>query len=468
MNGKQALKRRIVASSSTVLVVLGLLVAFAGSASAAPLAPDGAATVAWAYGGQNTTNGSATFGNVSVSWSLSLGDVLIFNATPTGPTTTELSAQRTVGIAIHVTASAPGASLAFDYRATEVDRAYANLTNASTVYVGGHAVPALGLDNSSFHGTASLAESLVASAAGQQVSGYLNVSADARSSVQFAPALGLIPLNLSGNPMWNSTATASPNASWSIGFDYALHGLNNSSGAGSASTNGSWNATGPVFLTGAVLPVYHWPAFRDHAPRLAIVLVVSGPMDLYDGFVVIPHAFDLFGGAPHHFDADSMSTVAFSHERLFLSPGHVRASALTAATDQVGAAAVVGASGPMAAAPNGYATGVAMQPESVAQAQAQSHCVASGCPAGATPFLHGLGGLVLVGGLIAAVAGTVGVVEWRSYARRKQRATQLVGGYGEPWTHGVPPAVAQPPSAPSTPTNGPSTTESFDGTGRQL
>ena len=52
--------------------------------------------------------------------------------------------------------------------------------------------------------------------------------------------------------------------------------------------------------------------------------------------------------------------------------------------------------------------------------------------------------VALVGVAVALVVGTVGVIEWRSYARRRSQKG-LVGGYGESWPNGVPPASAVTP-----------------------
>ncbi|MGP8077681.1 MAG: hypothetical protein ACLQD8_08150 [Thermoplasmata archaeon] len=469
MSGKAGSKRRIVAAGTALMVVVGLLAAFAGTVSAAPVAPAGSATVAWAYGGQNASGGSEDLGHhVTATWSASVGVDVIFNATPTVANTTELEAQRTVGVTIQIVITTPNGSLAFNYKALETDTAYANITNASSVNVSGAMVPALGIDNSSFHGTASLAESLVAKFTQLTASAYLNVSASANAQVQFAPALGLVPLNLDGVTAWSSNATASPSANWNISYAYAFHGWNNTTATGQKYLAGSWVTSGPIYLNGQVFTL-GLPAFRDHAPRVGILLTVSGPANIYDGFIVIPRGFDLFGGAPHDYSSESMSNVTISGEALYLNTGHVRATSLTASKLTVGGAdgkvpLVVAPKTPSAVpATSAIGGSVVAQPESVSAAQSQSNCLVHGCSS-AAPWFSGLVAAALIGALIAAVVGTVGVVEWRSYARRKNRATQLVGGYGEGLTGGLPSAVVQPP-APAPPVSGPSNN---DGPARQL
>ncbi|HTP53835.1 MAG TPA: hypothetical protein VML94_02580 [Thermoplasmata archaeon] len=453
---------------ATVMVVVGLLAAFGATASAAPVHPDGAATVAWAYGGTGGSNGTITIGALTASWSASVSVVVILTATPTVANTTELEEQRTIGVTLSVSVSGPNGSLAFNYKAMEADTGYANITNDSTVYVAGSPVPALGLDNSSFHGVATLAESLVAKSLGQTASAYLNVSAVANAAVQFTPALGLIPLNLSDAPTWNSSANASPAANWNISYNYALHGWNNTNASGGAARNGSWTASGPVYLTGHVLAIGLLPHFRDHVARLGIVLAISGPAHLYEGFLVVPRGFDLFGGAHHDFSEESMANVTISGDTLFVNSGHVAVSSMTASETTVGGAQgaqpMVAPSGSATSVPDAstYGASAVAQPESVAAAQSQSHCIQFGC-SGAGPWFSGLAAAAVIGGLIAAVAGTVGVVEWRSYARRKNQARQLVGGYSEGLASGFPPAAALPPTprAPTGPT-GPANSEGPD------
>jgi len=444
------------------MVVVGLLVAFTGSASATMVDPAGS-TATWAYGGQNSSSGTVTLGNLTATWNTSIGVVVIFNATPTGANTTQLEAQRTIGISVLITIAVPNGSVTFSYKALEVDTAYANITNASSVDVAGVMVPALGIDNSSFHGTASLTESIVGHAAGRTAAGYLNVSAEAAANVQFTPALGLIPLDLTGVSAWNSTATAAPSATWNVSYNYAYFGWNNTTGSGGTSRTGSWDATGPVALTGNIITV-NLPSFRDHAPRVGILLTLQGPADIYDGFIIVPHAFDLFGGAHHVYDNESLSNVSISGDVLFLSAGHVGAASLTASELAIGRA---NGAQPLVASPTPAASNVGAsvvaQPESVSAAQSQSHCLEFGCAA-ASPWFTGLVAAAVIGGLIAAVAGTVGVVEWRSYARRKNRTNQLVGGYSEGLANGIPTAVLQPPtSRPQPPMSGPSNNT---GTGR--
>jgi hypothetical protein len=86
---------------------------------------------------------------------------------------------------------------------------------------------------------------------------------------------------------------------------------------------------------------------------------------------------------------------------------------------------------------------------SVAQANAEANCLTGGCGSTSAPGPSAALLVALVGVAVAVVVATVGVIEWRAYARRLPQKG-LVGGYGERWPNGVPPAAAMSP-----PTMGP-------------
>ncbi len=463
----------LVASGVALLVAALAVPAFAGAAGATPTLSTAAVTPSvsgsWAYGGEGWSNGTVSNGTATISWTASFGWDVIFTATDLGNNTTQLEEQRTVGISIDVTYTSAKATIQYVYHADEVDTAFANVTNDSTVSVNGSAVPALGIEDASVAVQGAISEALTAQVGVLSASAFLNVSAEAQASIQFAPSLGLIPLNLTGVSSWNSTAIATPAASWNISYDWADHGLNGTTGSGSGTKTGNWTAVGPVSLTGykVDLPA---PVFRDHKSRTAIVLLVQGGADVYDGFILVPHAFDLFGGAAHNYDAASYGGGASisSGEVLYLTPGLVTANSLTAAQSTFGAATpastigttdVAGVSPATSAVSPNAPVSVVGQPESSQAAQAQSNCLTatSGCAGAAAGAPAGIAGLILVAAAVVAVVGTVGVIEWRSYARRRTRK-ELVGGYGESWPNGVPPAASAGtvPSAPTAPQAGPS------------
>lgn len=461
------------ARAAGYLAALGvaMLVAFAvvptltGVASAAPaLTPASTAAEQWAYGGEGWSNTTLTLGNATSTWDASFGWTVIFTVTNESPGTFLIEEQRTVGVTVTATYTGPIVQATYNYHADEQDVAFATLTNASVVYVDGTAVPALGLANESVAITGALAESISVTTAGHTRSASLNVNGAASGRVNFAPALGLIPLNLSGVNQWNSTATASGGAFWNVSYQWQEMGYNGTTGTGSGTFAGNWTRAGTVSLTGFKLEAV--PVFTDHRTRIAVELVVQGPFDNYDGFVLVPHAFDLFGASAKQYDSMSFgSTSITSAETLYLSSGpnglEVTAAQTTFGADDsaIDAEATPTAGASPAAPTQSPGATVTGQPMSVAQAQAESNCLTSGCGAAAV----GPNGLLLVGlvGLVVvAIVGTVGVIEWRSYARRRSQKG-LVGGYGESWTNGVPPAGAVPGSVepPAGPSNGPSAPE---------
>ncbi len=440
------------------LVALALGPALAGTASAAPIQPASAQPAEqWAYGGQGYSNGTTTLDGATITWNATFGWTVIYTATNTSPTTVMLEEQRTVGISLLVTLTSPNVTGTYTYHGSESDVAFVNLTNASTVYVNGTAVPALGLENESLVVHAAVDQAARLTVFGTDHSAFLNVSGVAQGSVEFTPSLGLIPLNLTGVTEWNSSAIATPQASWNIAYSWAEFKWGGVTASGSNSINGDWTASGPIDLTGYLVAVNH--VWDDHKSRIGILLVVQGPVDAYDGFILVPHAFDLFGGAAHAYDSDSLGSASVGSgegQTLFVSPS-ARGPMVTAAETTFGATAVPAdsssvlgeaATGPSPAASSDASPGAVVygEPMSVAQAQAENACLTAGCaPAGSGGF-GGLVGVAAIALAVIAVLGTVSVIEWRSYARRRSQKG-LVGGYGEGWTNGPPAAAFQAPPA---------------------
>ena len=444
-------RNRLLVTGVSLLVVFALGPALTGLASAAP-APTtatGAASAEWAYGGLNGSSGTYPAANGSYTWSASIGIVVIFNATNTSAHTVEISAERTIAVSLFISASVNNTSDTFDLNELEVDTAHANLTNASTVYVGGTPTPALGIDNASARAEASITESLaISDALGTNLlTRHFNASGEAQASVQFAPSLGLIPLNLTGVSSWTSSATATPSAAWTVGYAWVQDLLGVPSNR-SDSVSGHWDTTTTVSLTGSASTV-GLPHFDDHRSRTAVVLLISGHVDLYDGFVLIPAGFDFFGGGSHIYDNYSIAAAALHPEVLYVSAGTIDARAFSSAganfgessSGSIGLAAAPAASPAAAPSPTGQ---VVAQPESPASAQAQAACLQYGCSPAPSSWFSGVVavGLIL---LVVGVAGSVGVFEWRLRSRGRSPPT-LAGMTGGSGSSGAPPgAAASPP-----------------------
>ncbi len=448
-----------------VLVALAVLPTFSGVASATPAISPATASgsVQWAYGGEGWSNNSLQLGNATATWDAQFGWTVIFTATNTTPGTVALEEQRTVGITISASWSGPVVQLNYTYHAQEVDNAYANVTDQATVYSNGSPLPALGIDNASVAIAGAIDQAVSETAHGMTRSASLAVTGSANADVQFAPALGLVPLNLTGVDQWNSTSQATGAAAWNVSYSWTEQGYNNTMGSGSRSHAGNLTVSGPITVSGFKAHGAS-PNFVDRQPRVGVVLVISGPFDAYDGFVLVPHDFDLFGTATHPYDSMSFGSASIaSGETLFVSQtpagiGFTAASSTFAGDDGAvnAMASPAGANAPAAplASPGATVTG---QPMSVAQAQGENSCLTGGCAASAAASGNGLLLVAVVGLVVAAIVGTVGVVEWRAYARRRSQKG-LVGGYGESWSNGVPPAGSVPGSAqpPAPPASGPS------------
>lgn len=446
----------LVLSSIAVVMALAVVPAFAGAASGSP-APISAAispSNQWAYGGMGWSNNTLVSGGDTLTWNASFGWTVIFTATNTSANTVMIEEQRTVGIDLTATFSSPTAQATYTYHGQEADVAFANLTNASTVYEGGVPVPALGIVNDSTQSAGSLAEAISVTNHGVTKTASLDVTGTAHTAAQFTPSLGLIPLDLVNSTMWNSTATVSPQATWNITYSWANNGFNGLTGSGTAYSNGTLSTTGTVNVTGYdVTRTYGIPTFPGPKPHDAVILIVQGPLGNYDGFVLVPRGFDLFGGGVHAYDSEALGSASISAETLYLNPG-ARGPEVTAASTTFGAntqsisALADPTTGIAPAAASSPGATVVGAPMSVNQAEAENNCLTGGCSgSGTASAVIGTGVLVVVAGLaVVAVVGTVAVVEWRSYARRRNRK-DLVGGYGESWPGGVPPAAG----APSTP-----------------
>ncbi len=460
-----------IATGVALLVAVAIVPALAGAANAAPVTTATTPTAnQWSYGGQGWSNGTVQIGNATINWTGMYGWTVTFTVTQTSttPGIWMVEEQRMVGATLQVTLTTPVRLVQYFYHAQENDTAFANVTNGSVVYVNGSAVPALGLMNASANVNALIDQSIIGTFNGHTRSAYLNVTGSGHAQTSFSPSLGLIPLNLSGVNMWNSSATASPSAAWTISWAWSNQGYNGTVRSGSGSESGSLSATVLVTVQGYTVPVHH--TFTDGKTRVGIVLVVNGPFDCYDLFILIPHGLDLFGGASQPFDSLSFGASTISAENLYLSAGP-GGPAVTAADQTFGSsdtgivAALTGGVNPAASASNIPGTTVYGQPLTTAQAQSIDHSLTStktGSASGSSPTpISGalLLGVVVVAAVIAVV-GTVGVIEWRSYARRRSKSG-LVGGYGESWPSGVPPASAISPSAqaPSAPMSGPESVE---------
>jgi hypothetical protein len=459
-------KKAWIAAGVALLVGLAIVPAFSGAASLTPastatasptnpcgttehglLASPAAASpdTQWSYGGQGWWNQTFKFDHTTITYNSSFGWTVVFTVThntATGVWT--LEEQRTMGITIHANVTTPKVTVLYCYHAQESDAAFANITNHSTVYVKDKAVPALGLLNASVVVNGLIYQTLSITNQTATRTASLSVTGNAQASVSFSPALGLIPLNLTGVCEWNSSATATSAASWNIAWAYTE--LNGTSGSGSKT--GSLSGTTPVSLTGFKFGMRH--PFSDHKSRIGVILVIQGPFNSYDGFILVPHDFDLFGPMTHGYDQFGFGSAGISTEQLYVSPGPGGLAITAADQTFISADTMSGFGAPVGGgfAPAAFSSPSATvygQPMTVEQAQAvdQGLTGTSGS-SGHAPVSHPAAvsidiAVVLVGVAVAAVVGTVGALGWVADSRRRSK-----GGSGGIRTSGVPPAAEDP------------------------
>ena len=434
-----------------IVVLLALAIVPAISGATSPAQPSGTAIAAtttscpatgtqtgglssgpsdtqWAYGGQGWSNWSISFHNVTFSYNSTFGWTVVFTVVTNSTTgVTMLSELRTLGITVWANVTTPKFTAAYLYHAYEQDSAFANITNQSAVYVDGAPVPALGILNASVSACSAVNQALSVANATVTRNGYLNVTGMAQASVSFSPSLGLIPLNLSGVEEWNSSSTATTAASWNVSYAYLE--LNGTSGSGSRA--GSLSGSYPVNLTGFKFEARH--SFWDRKPRVGVFLVLQGPLDCYDGYILIPRAFDFFGTAVHGYDPFGFGSARISSENLYVSPGP-GGLAVTAADQSFGAVntGINGFAQPYTlvasdAALNSPSATVQGQPMPVSEAKTLNHELATTPTMSPAQPLHGstlLGSsddllAVLVGTVAVVVVGVVATVAWISSSRRR-------------------------------------------------
>jgi len=381
----------------------------------------------WAYGGQGWSNWTFTFNNVTITYNSSFGWTVVFTVVKnTTSGITMLEEQRTVGVTVWSNLTKPNLTVSYFYHAQEIDGAFANITNGSTVYVKGQPVPALGILNASVAACSAITQALEVANQTVTRTASLNVTGVAEASVSFSPSLGLVPLNLTGVYMWNSSSTATSAANWNMSYAYTK--LDGASGSGSKA--GSLSGTAEVYLVGYRCWAHH--LFSDHTSRQGVTIALQGPFNGYDGFILLPHGFDFFGTATHGYDPYGYGTAGISSESLYLSPGP-GGLAVTAADQSFGAvnsgvngyaSPGFGLASPESSSPAATVYG---QPMTVSQARAVDQGLTSNpglsghAPVAGSSLLPSGGSLIviLVAVVVMGVVGVIAAVEWVSYTRRR-------------------------------------------------
>jgi hypothetical protein len=313
---------------AAVLSVILLSVASVPISSATPIT--GAVRAAnggtiWAYGGTQ---------NASVNWqgehgqfigTASYGFSTTLTQTNTSNTTYYLTENHTVGASLQLTYCQPNCTSArlsanFDAHAWEQWTSIASFTTTGSVTLrNGTTVPALALVSATTQAEANLSESLSLSANGTtHIVRMLFVATSANLSVAFAPALGLVPLNLTEVQSWTATSQFSASGNWQTSFLSVGPG-----GAFNSSRSGNLTGTGNVTLYGSdshyasdslgATPMQGWTRI---AVRLGAPMDRHGSsdlglgFDLQDGFALVPRVADIWAGTGNWGPSMALTTSA--------------------------------------------------------------------------------------------------------------------------------------------------------------
>ncbi len=359
--------------------------------SSAALAPAAGSNVqTWAYEGTKTITGDITVTNSNgkgfeLQYHAFYGWSVVFTQTnnttyPTPPTGFMLEAQRTASAQLYVNVCSPDCATPtytanYTAMATEAATAFGNFTKEGTVYVDGSGndlgtpTPALGFLNGSgaVHDSL-LSELTVTGPKGNSAHWWFNVTGSAQAQVFFDPELGLIPYSLTSGEVWNSTAMFSLTGSYSLMWTYV-----SPTGTASGSPSGTISASGTVNLTGAYSQDL---SLKNGEHTHVLLLALTGPFDLRDGVIILPHMGDVFSGDPSALGGQSLgfapvdSTAAVDYDS---SSSHMGIAAAATTFGPATAGAVPSTSLTTAAtSPEGGT--VQAQPVTVATAQA---CAAS-------------------------------------------------------------------------------------------
>jgi hypothetical protein len=451
-------KRWIVVLASIALVSV-LLVPSVGGAAAAPvptLASSAAGT--WAYGGSRWVNESGATPNGSATFSARafLGVQVLLTQTNTSATTFELTANRTMVADLFVTycrpdCTKPIGTATLTIRAWEVENATANFTTNGTVTGANGPVPALALLDSAVRVAANVTETETANYTGllgmpHSASKYVSAHVAARANLQFSPALGLVPNNLTATPQWSSNSSYAGTGAGAVNYTYSYTPFSGTGATGSHTYVVSVNATGNVTLQGSDLgPVL----LQGGLATTAVRLTISGPFSVREGFIVLPGQADLFNGAgawtTQAAGGQSASTNALDYGARGGShtPIDASATAYAGSSSDLDSATPVAMVGPT---DNAGTTTLQAEPESAGNANSQANCyLSSTCiQGGGTPATHsGLGALIV---LTVAVVGLTVVVVGLLVARQPPRKDPPSPN-ANLYPQGA--AASTPPSAPA-------------------
>lgn len=461
---------------SIAALALLILPGLASTASASPVPLGSTNSQQWAYGTQKWVNTTVDLPNATYSVEAFFGWQVVYTATNTSSTTVQLEAQRSMAGSFTAqicapTCTNPTAQGNLSLKGWENDTGFANLTTTATVFENGSALPAVGLLNANSQVRGNITESwsyrLGTGSSAQGASASLSVAGSAHSAVNFSTPLGLVPFNATPGQTWNSSAAFTASGGWSVNASWERVTYLGAHLSGTPSASSSVQASGTVWLGGYDAGTV---TLANGQTVPVIVLGWTGPFDDLDGAILVPHDFDLFGTASTSYQSESLGseTVATANLDLTVDASHhlrivSAATSFGTSSTSLGVNQGVPSAGPVAASTTTSSpTVLQAQPESVAQAQQDSGCLASACNSGTSNGAHAssgtLGIALLVGLVVVVVVGSVSVIEYRVWAHK--RAQQGISGTPSPVREAIaPPAGASyglpPPSSGMGPRNPP-------------
>jgi hypothetical protein len=411
----------VVAATLVMLLALPVLASpVAAPAASSGLAPAAAtsnpAVQQWAYGGTKTISGevSATGsgGNgFQLSYHAFYGWTVVFTQTNNSTNTGfQIEAQRTAAAVLFVNICTPNCtapSWTGNYTAngTEVATAFGNFTRDGTVYVDDVATRALGFLNGSGATQAALHSRLtVTGPLGHSKAWYFNVSAAAHAQVFFDPELGLIPYTLTAGEHWNSTSQFNLTGAYALSWSFV-----SPTGSASGSPSGTISANGTVDLIGAYSQDL---TLRNGEHTHILLLALSGPFDVFDGVIILPHMGDVFSGDVAAVGGQGLgfAPVATTSQVDYDSGANHLGIAASASTFGPGVAGSVPSSALTTATTSTSGGQIQAQPESVPTAQAcAASLVSGGTCSSSTPWWNQQVGPFHTTGL-ELVALSIGVV----------------------------------------------------------
>jgi hypothetical protein len=376
----------VVAATLVMLIALPVLAspvaAPAASSGVAPaLAPAlNPAVQQWAYGGTKSISGDISAvgpkGNgFELQYHAFYGWTVVFTQTNNSTNSGfQIEAQRTAATNLSVNLCTPNCTAPtwhgnYTVNGSEVATAFGNFTRVGNVYVGGVATSALGFLNGSGATQSALHSRLtVTGPLGHSQAWYFNVTAAAHAQVFFDPELGLIPYSLTAGEHWNSTAQFNLTGAYALSWSFV-----SPTGTSSGSPSGTISANGTVDLMGAYSQDL---TLKNGEHTHILLLALSGPFDVFDGVIILPHMGDVFSGDSTALGGQSLGVapVATTSQVDYDSGSHHLGIAAAATTFEPGLSGTVPAMGlaPAATSPSGGE--IQAQPMKVSAAQS---CAAS-------------------------------------------------------------------------------------------